>query len=46
MLYKEIAAELGVSPATVRNQIHRAYRKVGARDRAHIVLIAGDRGWL
>ena len=46
LLYKEIAAELGVSPATVRNQIHRAYRKIGARDRAHVVLIARDRGWL
>jgi putative nucleotidyltransferase with HDIG domain len=46
LLYKEIAAELGLSPATVRNQIHRAYVKVGTRDRAQVVLIAHDRGWL
>jgi putative nucleotidyltransferase with HDIG domain len=46
LLYKEIASELGVSPSTVRNQIHRAYTKLGTRDRAQVVLIARDRGWL
>jgi putative nucleotidyltransferase with HDIG domain len=46
LLYKQIAAELGVSPHTVRNQIHRAYAKLGTRDRAQVVLIAHDRGWL
>lgn len=46
LLYKEIAADRGLSPHTVRNQIHRAYGKVGARDRAQLVLIARDSGWL
>lgn len=31
--YKEIARELGVSPATVRNQLHTVYRKLGVSNK-------------
>lgn len=31
--YKEIARQLGVSPATVRNQLHSAYRKLGVSNK-------------
>lgn len=31
--YKEIAKQLGVSPATVRNQLHSAYRKMGVTNK-------------
>ena len=31
--YKEIARECGVSPATVRNQLHAAYAKLGVRNK-------------
>ncbi|MFT5589434.1 MAG: DNA-binding CsgD family transcriptional regulator [Bradyrhizobium sp.] len=31
--YKEIARELDVSPATVRNQLHSAYRKLGVSNK-------------
>lgn len=32
--YKEIARKLGVSPATVRNQLHSAYKKLGVSNKA------------
>jgi DNA-binding CsgD family transcriptional regulator len=35
--YKEIARELGISPATVRNQLHAVYRKLGLSDRNGLV---------
>ncbi len=34
---KEIAAELGISPATVRTHIYNLYRKVGARSRVELI---------
>lgn len=45
-LYKEIAADMGLSPSTVRTHLHNVYRKIGASDRAQAVLIATDRGWI
>lgn len=33
MSYKEIARELGKSPATVRNQLHAAYNKLGVTNK-------------
>jgi putative nucleotidyltransferase with HDIG domain len=46
MVYKQIAAELGLSTSTVRTHLHNVYRKLGAMDRAQAVLIATERGWL
>ncbi|MCW8100705.1 response regulator transcription factor [Streptomyces tauricus] len=40
----EIAADLTVSPLTVRTHIHRAMTKLGARDRAQLVVIAYQTG--
>lgn len=40
----EIAARLVVSPLTVRTHIHRAMMKVGARDRAQLVVAAYQQG--
>jgi DNA-binding CsgD family transcriptional regulator len=34
---KEIAAELGISPATVRTHIYNLYRKAGARSRVELL---------
>lgn len=34
---KEIAAECGISPATVRTHIYNLYRKVGARSRVELI---------
>jgi putative nucleotidyltransferase with HDIG domain len=45
-VYKEIAAELGLAPSTVRSHLHACYEKLGAADRAQAVLIATDKGWL
>ncbi|CAA9524155.1 MAG: Two-component transcriptional response regulator, LuxR family [uncultured Solirubrobacteraceae bacterium] len=42
----EIAADLVVSPATVRTHIGNAIRKLGARSRAHAVAIALRQGLL
>lgn len=36
----EIASRWGVSAVTVRTHVHRAMAKLGARDRAHLVVIA------
>ncbi len=41
---QEIAARLVVSPLTVRTHIHRAMMKVGARDRAQLVVLAYQQG--
>jgi len=35
--YREIAAELFISPATVRNHLHAIYRKLGVHDRAALL---------
>jgi DNA-binding NarL/FixJ family response regulator len=40
----EIAAALGVSPATVRTHVSRAMVKLGARDRAQLVVFALESG--
>jgi DNA-binding NarL/FixJ family response regulator len=40
----EIAAELVVSPATVRTHVSRAMMKLGARDRAQLVVFAVQSG--
>ncbi|HEX6871465.1 MAG TPA: response regulator transcription factor, partial [Micromonosporaceae bacterium] len=40
----EIAAELVVSPATVRTHVGRAMMKLGARDRAQLVVFAIQSG--
>jgi DNA-binding NarL/FixJ family response regulator len=40
----EIAAELVLSPLTVRSHIHRAMTKLDARDRAQLVVIAYQSG--
>jgi putative nucleotidyltransferase with HDIG domain len=45
-VYKQIAAELGLSTSTVRTHLHNVYGKLGAVDRAQAVLIATERGWL
>ncbi|HEX6342383.1 response regulator transcription factor [Umezawaea sp.] len=41
---QEIGERLFVSPLTVRTHIHRAMSKVGARDRAQLVVIAYQQG--
>ncbi|HET9072943.1 MAG TPA: HDOD domain-containing protein [Solirubrobacteraceae bacterium] len=46
MVYKQIAAEMGLSTSTVRTHLHNVYKKLGAMDRAQAVLIATERGWL
>ncbi|WP_169797861.1 response regulator transcription factor, partial [Streptomyces neyagawaensis] len=40
----EIAEKLYVSPLTVRTHIHRAMTKLGARDRAQLVVMAYQSG--
>jgi two-component system response regulator DesR len=42
----EIAAQLYLSEATVRNYLSAAIRKLGARNRAEAVAIAEAKGWL
>jgi two-component system response regulator DesR len=42
----EIAAQLSLSPATVRNYLSNAIAKVGARNRLDAIRIARDAGWL
>jgi len=44
MVYKQIAAELGLSTSTIRTHLHNVYGKLGAMDRAQAVLIATERG--
>jgi DNA-binding NarL/FixJ family response regulator len=41
---EEIAAELVLSPATARTHVSRAMTKLGARDRAQLVVIAYETG--
>ncbi len=45
-VYKEIAAEMGLSASTVRTHLHNVYGKIGAADRAQAVLVARERGWI
>jgi putative nucleotidyltransferase with HDIG domain len=46
MVYKQIAADLGLSTSTIRTHLHNVYGKLGAMDRAQAVLIATERGWI
>ncbi|MEU1180016.1 response regulator transcription factor [Streptomyces sp. NPDC005820] len=41
---EEVAGKLFVSPLTVRTHVHRAMTKLGARDRAQLVVIAYQTG--
>lgn len=43
---KEIAAELSISPGTVRNHLSRVLAKTGARTRIEAIHIAENSGWL
>ncbi len=45
-VYKEIAAELGLSVSTVRTHLYNTYRKLGVTDRAQAILLAKDSGWI
>jgi putative nucleotidyltransferase with HDIG domain len=45
-IYKEIAADMGLSASTVRTHCHNVYRKLGVSDRSQAVLHATSRGWL
>jgi putative nucleotidyltransferase with HDIG domain len=45
-IYKEIAADMGLSASTVRTHCHNVYRKLGVSDRSQAVLHATARGWL
>jgi putative nucleotidyltransferase with HDIG domain len=45
-VYKQIAAEKGLSPSTVRTHLHNAYAKLEVGDRAQAVLRATERGWI
>jgi DNA-binding NarL/FixJ family response regulator len=40
----EIAAKLSISPATARTHVSRVMRKIGARDRAQLVVFAYEAG--
>ena len=44
--YKQMAAEFGVSPSTLRSQLHSSCRKLAVKDRAHAVIVAAERGWI
>jgi DNA-binding NarL/FixJ family response regulator len=41
---KEIAAQIHISPATARTYVSRMLTKLGARDRAQLVVIAYETG--
>ena len=43
---EEMAAELALSPATVRNYLSNAISKTGARNRIDAIRIARNAGWL
>ena len=43
---KEIAREIGRSPETVKAHLESIFQKLGARDRAHAVTIALQRGFI
>jgi len=42
----QIARELSLSPATVRNYLSNAISKIGGRNRIDAIRIARDAGWL
>ncbi len=43
---KMIAAELTISPTTVKNHLTHVMRKTGNRDRTGAVMMALDKGWI
>ena len=43
---KEIAAELHYAEETVKEMLRDLYRRLGVRNRAHMVTVAFRRGWL
>jgi putative nucleotidyltransferase with HDIG domain len=45
-VYKEIAAELGISVSTVRTHLHNMYEKMHVGDRAQAVLRAAEMAWI
>ena len=45
-VYKQIAAELGLSASTIRSHLHNAHQKLGVSDRAQAVILARGRGWI
>jgi DNA-binding CsgD family transcriptional regulator/HD-like signal output (HDOD) protein len=45
-VYKQIAAELGLAPSTIRSHVHRIYSRIGAADRTQAVVIALQRQWI
>ena len=42
---KEIARELSYSAETIKSEMKRLYRQMGARNRTHAVIIAMRHGW-
>ncbi|MBW2559827.1 MAG: hypothetical protein JRE40_03110 [Deltaproteobacteria bacterium] len=44
--YEEVAQALGIKQQTVRNEMHRLMRRMGARNRAQAVGIAAQQGWI
>lgn len=43
---EELAAELFLSPATVKSYLSRLFDKVGVRDRTQLVILAYEAGWV
>jgi putative nucleotidyltransferase with HDIG domain len=44
--YKQIAAELGLAPSTIRTHLHNVYAKLEVDDRAQAVLRATEMAWI
>jgi putative nucleotidyltransferase with HDIG domain len=45
-VYKQIAAQFGLSVSTIRSHLQAVYKRLGVTDRAQAVLLATERGWL
>jgi putative nucleotidyltransferase with HDIG domain len=46
MVYKQIAADLDLSPSTVRSHLHRIYKRLNVVDRTQAVLMATELDWI
>jgi len=44
--YQEVAEALGISPHTVKCEMHRLMKRIGARNSAHALAIAVEHGWI